>query len=100
MRCPPGRILRTTRLVMAEEQAEAVAAYLRSLPDDRRHVVSALRDVIREHLPAGYAEGIGSGMLAYVVPLERYPKTYNGRPLVYLSLAAQKNYYALYLVGA
>jgi hypothetical protein len=85
---------------MPNEKNEAVDAYLNALPDDRRTVISKVRDVIRKNLPAGYAEGVGSGMLAYVIPLERYPKTYNGQPLAYVSLAAQKNYYALYLVGA
>jgi hypothetical protein len=28
-----------------------------------------------------------------------YPDTYNGQPLAYVSLAAQKNHYALYLMG-
>jgi hypothetical protein len=33
------------------------------------------------------------------VPLERYPDTYNGQPLGYVALAAQKRHYALYLMG-
>ena len=36
-------------------------------------------------------------MIGWVVPLERYPETYNGQPLVYVGLAAQKNYNSLYL---
>jgi hypothetical protein len=40
------------------------------------------------------------GMISYGLPLSRYRSTYNGQPLAYLSLAAQKNYYALYLLGA
>jgi hypothetical protein len=39
-------------------------------------------------------------MLCYVIPLEKYPDTYNGQPLGYACLAAQKNYYALYMMGA
>ena len=31
------------------------------------------------------------------MPLESYPHTYNGQPLGYCALAAQKNYFALYL---
>src|SRR5262245_5348632 len=38
-------------------------------------------------------------MIFYEVPLERYPDTYNGRPLGYAALAEQKNYYSLYLMG-
>ena len=33
------------------------------------------------------------------MPLERYPTTYNGEPLGYAALAAQKRHYALYLMG-
>jgi hypothetical protein len=36
-------------------------------------------------------------MICYEVPLERYPTTYNQQPLMYAALAAQKNYYSLYL---
>jgi hypothetical protein len=36
------------------------------------------------------------GMLAYEIPLKRYPDTYNKQPIMYLALAAQKNNYALY----
>jgi hypothetical protein len=38
-------------------------------------------------------------MLAYVVPLDRYPDTYNGRPLQVAALANQKQYVSLYLMG-
>jgi hypothetical protein len=39
------------------------------------------------------------GMINYGLPLSHYPNTYNGQPLAYVALAAQKNYYALYLMG-
>jgi hypothetical protein len=32
------------------------------------------------------------------VPLERFPNTYNGQPLGYAALAAQKNYFTLHLM--
>jgi hypothetical protein len=35
-----------------------------------------------------------------VIPLSHYPATYNKQPLAYVSLAAQKNYVSLYLMGA
>jgi hypothetical protein len=38
------------------------------------------------------------GMITYEIPLETYPDTYNGQPLVYMALAAQKNHCALYLM--
>ena len=37
------------------------------------------------------------GMIAYQVPLEVFPDTYNKKPLLYAALASQKNYMAVYL---
>ena len=39
------------------------------------------------------------GMISYVVPLERFPTTYNGQALAVASLANQKRHMALYLMG-
>ncbi len=75
-------------------------ALLAALPPDRRAVVAAVRDLVRAALPAGYEEQVSGKMLTYVVPLSRYPVTYNKQPLAYAALAAQKNHYALYLTGA
>ena len=84
---------------MASTTAQTVEAYLDELPPDRRAVISTLRDTIRKKLPKGYRETINWGMIAYELPLERYPDTYNGQPLMYAALAAQKNHYAVYLTG-
>lgn len=73
--------------------------YLASLAQDRREIISALRDLILQNLPQGYQETINWGMLSYEVPLERYPDTYNKKPLNYIGLAAQKNYNSLYLMS-
>jgi hypothetical protein len=83
---------------MASSKAKTVAAYLKELPAERRAVVAAVRNVILEHLPKGYEEAMESGLPCYQIPLAKYPHTYNGRPLMYAALAAQKNYYALYLM--
>lgn len=85
---------------MAGSNAATVEAYLEGLPEDRRAVVAAVRDVILDNLPEGYVETMNWGMISYEVPLARYPDTYNGQPLGYAALAAQKRYYALYLMGA
>ena len=74
--------------------------YLAELPDDRREAIERVRDVILQHLPEGYEEAVGHGMLTYSVPLVRHPDTYNGEPLVYAALASQKRNMALYLMGA
>lgn len=88
-------------LFMAKSAAgKSVDEYLEELPEDRREVVESVRKLIRKNLPKGYEEGVGSGMLSYHIPIEQYPHTYNKQPLGYLALAAQKNYFALYLMGA
>lgn len=85
---------------MASSKAATVEEYLQELPEDRREVVSTVRDVILRNLPDGYTETMAWGMITYGIPLERYPTTYNGQPLGYAALAAQKNSYSLYLLGA
>jgi hypothetical protein len=79
--------------------ATLVEEYLDDLPDERREAISAVRDVVNEHLPEGYEEVISHGMISWVIPLEDYPDTYNGQPLGVASLASQKNYMSLYLLG-
>lgn len=73
--------------------------YLAELPPDRRASLAAVRAVIREHLPEGYEEAVSWGMITYQVPRQRLPDTHNKQPLCYVSLAAQKNYNALYLMS-
>jgi Domain of unknown function (DU1801) len=84
---------------MFQGKAKTVSEYLQSLPEDRRKVVSTLRSFVRKHLPKGYQEQIGWGVITYAVPLKTLPDTYNGEPLCYAAIAAQKNYYSLYLMG-
>jgi len=76
-----------------------VESYLAELPEDRRAALSAVRQVILANLPAGYEEVMSWGMIAYQVPLQEYPDTYNGKPLMYAALASQKNYMSVYLMG-
>ena len=77
--------------------ATTVKGYLASMPPDRREAISAVRDVILEHLPEGLEETMAWGMIAYVVPLATFPDTYNGEPLVHTALANQKQHMSLYL---
>jgi len=83
---------------MVQSGAATVEEYLAELPPERRAVVAAVRDMVVRHLPAGYRECMSFAIINYVIPLERYPKTYNGQPLGYVALAAQKNHFALYLM--
>jgi uncharacterized protein YdhG (YjbR/CyaY superfamily) len=97
---PQIRRPRIAEDAMARSNAATVEQYLAELPAERREVVSKMRDLVRRNLPKGYAETMNWGMISYEIPLERYPNTYNRQPLSYVALAAQKNYYALYLTSA
>ncbi len=61
-----------------------------------------MRQTILKNLPKGFEEGMGYGMLGYVVPHSRYPAGYHcdpKQPLPFVSLASQKNFIALYHMG-
>lgn len=85
---------------MVQSAARTVTGYLAELPVDRRAIIAKVRGTIRRNLPRGYKEAMGWGMITYAIPLSRYPDTYNGQPLCYAALAAQKNNYAVYLTGS
>lgn len=85
-----------------QSKATTVAAYLASLPADRRAAVEAVRKVILANLDPGFEEGMQYGMIGYYVPHSRYPNGYHcdpRQPLPFASLASQKNYMAVYLMG-
>lgn len=84
---------------MAASRAATPEAYLAELAPERRAVVAGARALVHASLPAGYHECMRWGMISWEIPLERYPDTYNGQPLGYAALAAQKAHYALYLTG-
>ncbi|HEX9798934.1 MAG TPA: DUF1801 domain-containing protein [Thermoanaerobaculia bacterium] len=84
---------------MVQSKAKTVEEYLKDLPPERREVVAAVRKLVEKHLPKGYVESMAFGMIGWGIPLARYPNTYNGQPLGYVALAAQKNYYSLYLMS-
>ncbi len=84
---------------MVSSKAATIEEYLEELPPERRAVIAEVRETIQENLPPGYAETMNWGMISYEIPLEDYPDTYNGQPLYYAALAAQKNHYAVYLSG-
>ena len=86
---------------MAKQESgpQTVEEYLAGLPEERGRQIEAVRRVSLEHLPLGYQEEIGFGMITYVIPLERYQVTYNHKPLMYAALASQKNYMSVYLMN-
>lgn len=82
-----------------QSDAQTVDEYLAELPEERREAIARVRETILENLPDGYEEVMNWGMIAYEVPLEVYPDTYNKKPLLYAALASQKNHMAVYLSG-
>ena len=84
---------------MVHSNASTVEQYLDELPPERREVMVALREMILKNLPQGYVETMNWVMISYEIPLKVYPNTYNGQPLTYAALAAQKNYYSIYMMG-
>jgi len=85
-----------------QSKAATVAAYLASLPDDRRRAIAAVRDVILANLDKDYEEGMTYGMIGYYVPHRVYPAGYHcdpSQPLPFAGLASQKGHMSLYLMG-
>jgi hypothetical protein len=76
--------------------------YIKQIPPDRRNSFELLRNVILENLPKGFSETMSYGMISYVVPFSIYPDGYHSdpkMPLPFISLASQKNYFALHHLG-
>ena len=76
--------------------------YIQQLPEERKHAIQRLRDVIKSNLPDGLEETMSYGMISYVIPHELYPRGYHANPkepLPFISIASQKNHIALYHMG-
>jgi hypothetical protein len=76
---------------------EQVGKFLDGLPPDRRAAIEAVREVVLQNLPEGFEETFQHGMIAYVVPLQRSPKTRDGLPLMIAGLGSHKNHMAVHL---
>jgi hypothetical protein len=91
-----------------KSKATTVAAYLDSLPPDRKEAIQTVRRVILKNLDrkgpegkGGYAEGMLYGMIGYYVPLSVWPHGHNGDPKVvvpYMALGSQKNYMVVHVM--
>ena len=82
---------------MVSSKAATPQDYLAELPPERAAEIARVRELVNANLPEGFVETMSWGMISWEMPLEHYPDTYNGQPLVYAGLAAQKNHNALYL---
>ena len=92
--------VKKTRAKAKASRPTTVAAYLASLAPEKRAAIEDARTFVRKHIPKGYAEFMNWGVINWGIPLEQFSNTYNGQPLCYVGLGAQKNYNSLYLMGA
>ncbi|MEL6498817.1 MAG: DUF1801 domain-containing protein [Planctomycetota bacterium] len=85
---------------MTDTKPTTPAEYLKSLPDDWRRALSAVRKVINANLPHGYTEGMQYGMIGWFVPHSIHPAGYHcdaNQPVPFIGLGNQKNHMALYM---
>lgn len=85
-----------------QSKATTPEQYIKELPDERAAAISKLRKEIKKNLPKGFKEGMGYGMIGFVVPHSLYPQGYHcdtKQPLPFISLASQKNYISVYHMG-
>jgi len=76
--------------------------YLETLEPSRQQAMAKLRNCLLANLPAGFTEIMNYGMIGYVVPHTLYAPGYHcnpALPLPFISIAAQKNFIALYHMG-
>ncbi|MBP6456428.1 MAG: DUF1801 domain-containing protein [Chitinophagaceae bacterium] len=84
------------------EKYKNVQEYINQIPDDKLEGFENLRNSILKNLPKGFEECISYNMIGYVVPFSIYPDGYHcntALPLPFMSIAAQKNFIALYHMG-
>lgn len=83
-------------------QATTPEEYLNEVPEERKQPLQKLRAIILKNLPKGFKEGMGYGMIGYVVPHDIYPSGYHcdsKLPLPFMSFASQKNSINFYHMG-
>jgi uncharacterized protein YdhG (YjbR/CyaY superfamily) len=87
---------------MKYENILSVNDYLSNVAEDKKEPFLRLREVIKSNIPEGFDERISYGMVGYVVPHSIFPAGYHcdpKLPLPFVTIAAQKNFIALYHMG-
>ncbi len=85
-----------------QSKAVTVDEYIDSLPEDRRKIISQMRNEVIKNLPKGFKENMAYGMIGYCVPHSLYPPGYHvdpKQPLGFMCIASQKSHIALYHMG-
>jgi hypothetical protein len=84
-----------------KSKATTVAAYLDSLPPERREAIQTVRRVILDNLDQGIQECMQYGVIGYCVPHSVWPHGHHTRPelpLMYMGLSSQKNDMVVYML--
>lgn len=82
--------------------ADNIADYLETIPEDRRAGMKKLYETIRKNLPEGFSEGMSYGMAGWCVPHTLFPEGYHcdpSKPLPFMNIANQKNYIVMHHMG-
>jgi len=85
-----------------QSKATKVEDYIAELPEDKALAFRKLRATVKKNIPKGFEEKMIYGMIGYVVPHKTFPAGYHcdpTLPLGFASIAAQKNFIALYHMG-
>ena len=64
--------------------------------------MNQMRKIILKNIPKGFKEGMGYGMVGYVVPHSIYPAGYHcnpKQPMPFMGMASQKNFISFYHMG-
>ncbi len=76
--------------------------YYEQVSEHQKEVMYKLREVIKSHIPEGFEEAVGSGMVGFEVPFSLYPAGYHckpNQPLPFVGIAAQMHFIAIYHMG-
>lgn len=79
-----------------------ITNHINQVAPDKKEAFVKLFNVIQKNLPKGFEATIQYKMISFVVPLSMYPSGYHctpNTPLPFISIAAQKNFIAVYHMG-
>jgi len=83
-------------------EANTVEEYLNNIPEERKEIITQIRDMVNENLPKDFEEQLNYGMIGWVVPHSVYPGGYHcnpKQPLPFMNLASQKSHIGFYHMG-
>jgi hypothetical protein len=76
-----------------------IEGYLESLSPEKRDAIVAARKLVQANIPKGYSEFMNWGCINWGIPLSEFSNTYNGHPITYIALGANKNKNSLHLMA-